>query len=598
MSHNQSVKVLISTLGVVLLSVYSGKSSSAQASTQTPTATSKQTLASEPINTAPTAVITNSQGEIITEITAALQSDIKLYADKSADPNGDRISYRWTLLSKPATSKLPNVLALSRSILNFKIDVAGTYVVRLIISDGKGGKATKNVTVKSVNHPPQSSAKTSFSVFANLPTAISSQNFYDTDKDALSISWNMDSKPQGSIAPITVSAGKDVSFTPDKVGVYTLTAQISDGQATLSQTFNVTALSQKHVAKALQIPEGTVKYSRLLDRLVLLPEYSPTLYLISPYSLKVEAIQLPAALSAGPSEVLTLSPNGRYVYLAYRRPDSSSWTPGKGKNPVSILDLSKKQIIKTLNLKVSPYSAIAMTNQGLLYALEQKGERDMESDEGYVDYRRVLETVDFTKNIDSFINTYPGFSLVDSWLKTNLLYVDSTNHNMINLVGYETSIAPTLRFLKNHIPLDSNNFPQTILNETVSKANPHSINECNQPLRLSNTKKIIFTSSKSYFFAPSMFKLGDFPITTDTKSECISAVAESPVNSEVTIVQLNNRYTIFKYTDPKNMILYGSTTLPSYFTTETITGGTPFYSNDGRLVFKVNTTNNSYLVLK
>ena len=64
----------------------------------------------------------------------------------SVDPDGNALSYLWTLESRPAGSQasLQNAAA---SVANFTPDLAGTYVAQLIVSDAYGASAPAHVSI-------------------------------------------------------------------------------------------------------------------------------------------------------------------------------------------------------------------------------------------------------------------------------------------------------------------------------------------------------------------------------------------------------------------------------------------------------------------
>lgn len=71
---------------------------------------------------------------------------VTLSGSSSLDANGDPVTYQWTLTSRPAGSQA--VLAGATSVApTFTADFAGTYVVSLVVSDGKASSAATTVTV-------------------------------------------------------------------------------------------------------------------------------------------------------------------------------------------------------------------------------------------------------------------------------------------------------------------------------------------------------------------------------------------------------------------------------------------------------------------
>ena len=78
---------------------------------------------------------------------------ITLNGGASTDPNGDPLTYSWTLLTKPAGSAA--VLANPTSVTpTFTVDLAGIYVVQLIVNDGTLSSAPNTVNISTVSVTP------------------------------------------------------------------------------------------------------------------------------------------------------------------------------------------------------------------------------------------------------------------------------------------------------------------------------------------------------------------------------------------------------------------------------------------------------------
>ncbi len=93
-------------------------------------------------NTAPVA---NAGGDQAT-VSGAL---VQLSGGNSSDLNGDSITYSWTLTTKPGGSSA----ALSNSAIvnpTFTADLAGAYVVELIVNDGSLDSAAATVTITAI----------------------------------------------------------------------------------------------------------------------------------------------------------------------------------------------------------------------------------------------------------------------------------------------------------------------------------------------------------------------------------------------------------------------------------------------------------------
>ncbi|WP_324717234.1 M6 family metalloprotease domain-containing protein [Carboxydochorda subterranea] len=78
----------------------------------------------------------------------AVNVPVQLDGSKASDPDGDPITYRWSLVSLPAgsTTQLRNATS---PVVQFTPDKRGDYVVRLTVSDWTGASSTE-VTVKVV----------------------------------------------------------------------------------------------------------------------------------------------------------------------------------------------------------------------------------------------------------------------------------------------------------------------------------------------------------------------------------------------------------------------------------------------------------------
>jgi len=102
------------------------------------------TTTTSPIsNQKPNAVITEPGTTVLVNVTAALGGQ------KSYDPDGDPLTFRWTLIQRPSGSRasLSNANTATPS---FKPDKAGDYVLQLTVTDEAGAKSSAQVTLRAV----------------------------------------------------------------------------------------------------------------------------------------------------------------------------------------------------------------------------------------------------------------------------------------------------------------------------------------------------------------------------------------------------------------------------------------------------------------
>lgn len=165
-------------------------------------------------------------------------SDVKFDASGSTDPDGDPLSFTWTLVSKPAGSSM--AIQNTSNALVIRPDVAGTYVVSVRISDGKGAAVDKQATiVVSPNAAPVGSvavsarytavpsvaATTNVTVGATI--LLDGTNSRDADGDVVTTSWDVIESPVGSRSSLVID-GKTARLSTDMAGVYKVRARATD----------------------------------------------------------------------------------------------------------------------------------------------------------------------------------------------------------------------------------------------------------------------------------------------------------------------------------------------------------------------------------
>jgi hypothetical protein len=166
---------------------------------------------------------------------------ITLDGSTSSDANGDSITYKWSLISKPTNSNA-SLTGDTSAKPTFVADRAGIYVASLIVNDGKldSTVVTTTVTASSANVAPVASAGTVQSVALGLVT-LDGSGSTDANGDTLTYTWTMLAKPIGSTAALNDSTSAKPTFTADLVGVYVASLTVSDGR--LSSTLVTTTVT-------------------------------------------------------------------------------------------------------------------------------------------------------------------------------------------------------------------------------------------------------------------------------------------------------------------------------------------------------------------
>ena len=167
----------------------------------------------------------------------------------SRDADGDPLSYAWRFVSRPAGSgaTLTNT---DTARPGFEADVAGDYVVELIVNDGEADSASDNVaiTVAEVNSVPVADAGDDQSVVAGDTVTLDGQNSQDADGDRLTYQWRFVSKPDGSLAQLAGTDTVAPTFQADIKGSYVVSLIVSDGEDDSKSARVTITVSEKNAA--------------------------------------------------------------------------------------------------------------------------------------------------------------------------------------------------------------------------------------------------------------------------------------------------------------------------------------------------------------
>ena len=177
---------------------------------------------------------------------------ITLNGSASTDPNGNPLTYSWTLLTKPAGSA--SVLANPTSVTpTVTLDGVGDYVVQLIVNDGAVNSAPDTVIITSDNVAPVANAGSDQGSIApgSLVTLDGSAST-DGDGDPLTYRWSLISKPTGSAAVLADPTSLSPTFTVDRAGNYVVQLIVNDGtvNSTVPDTVVIATSNVAPVANA------------------------------------------------------------------------------------------------------------------------------------------------------------------------------------------------------------------------------------------------------------------------------------------------------------------------------------------------------------
>ncbi|GAB3680213.1 PKD domain-containing protein [Salinisphaera aquimarina] len=157
---------------------------------------------------------------------------VTLDGGASADADGNTLTYRWSVTSRPAASKAPLSNSTTRT-PSFTAGVAGRYVVSLVVSDGTVSSRADSVVViaSQGNSVPVAEAGANQEIATGATVQLDGRASSDADGDTLSYSWRIVSQPQGSAAGLANPNSARPSLTTDALGDYVIELVASDGQA-------------------------------------------------------------------------------------------------------------------------------------------------------------------------------------------------------------------------------------------------------------------------------------------------------------------------------------------------------------------------------
>lgn len=187
-------------------------------------------------NSAPIAVA-GSNRSVATGLT------VNLDGSASSDADHDALTYKWSLVSKPANSAA--ILAESNTPQpSFVAAVSGSYQVSLIVNDGKVDSPPSMVTITAVvaNVAPVAVPGGSQSVSTGAFVYLSGAGSFDANGDPITFQWTLVSRPAGSTAALTLSTASSLYFLADVAGNYVFSLAVSDGKLSSSGSLTVTAV--------------------------------------------------------------------------------------------------------------------------------------------------------------------------------------------------------------------------------------------------------------------------------------------------------------------------------------------------------------------
>ena len=193
------------------------------------------------INSAPVANAGADQTVFVTQ-------SVTLNGSGSSDVDGDALSYLWQITSAPAGSvaALNDPTAVMPA---FTVDLPGTYVVALVVSDSFVPSAADTVSITTENSAPVANPGPPQTPFVGDTVTLDGSGSTDVDGDTLTYAWSLTSVPPGSAAVLSDTGAVRPTFVVDRPGTYVAQLIVHDGTvASAPATTTLSTLNSPPVA--------------------------------------------------------------------------------------------------------------------------------------------------------------------------------------------------------------------------------------------------------------------------------------------------------------------------------------------------------------
>jgi hypothetical protein len=183
-------------------------------------------------NAAPTADAGKDQTAV------SRNTDILLDGTGSSDPEGDSLTYHWSIVSQPpgSVSSLKNEKPEAPTI---KADQEGIFVFELWVEDPYNVSNKDTVVVTVVNDRPVADAGTDQTGLAHDQIVLDGTGSTDRNGDLLTFDWKITGGPPGYSASVSDPGLPKPSLIAHTPGTYTLALTVKDRELTSNPDFVV-----------------------------------------------------------------------------------------------------------------------------------------------------------------------------------------------------------------------------------------------------------------------------------------------------------------------------------------------------------------------
>lgn len=197
--------------------------------------------------------------------TVFVADTVQLDGAQSSDADGDPLTFQWTVVSGPAgsTATLSDPTAVRPA---FVPDRPGTYIVQLMVNDGRTDNAPDTVQISTTNSRSVADAGPDQTVHIGSLAHLDGSASSDVDGDPLTYGWAFVSTPTDSQAYLRDATTAHPSFVADLPGRYVVQLIVNDGTVdSKADTVQVDTYNSRPVADAGLDQQATVGDTVQLD---------------------------------------------------------------------------------------------------------------------------------------------------------------------------------------------------------------------------------------------------------------------------------------------------------------------------------------------
>lgn len=156
--------------------------------------------------------------------------NVPLAGWRSYDPDGDPLSYTWSVVRRPEGS-FSEIIRATAEFALFRVDAPGVFHVELLVSDGKDEDLDGfAIRVFDGNTLPVADPGTERQIGVGELFIADATNSFDPDGDTITYRWTMLEKPVGSAFELGSKATLPTwQFRPDRIGVFRFSLVVNDG---------------------------------------------------------------------------------------------------------------------------------------------------------------------------------------------------------------------------------------------------------------------------------------------------------------------------------------------------------------------------------